>query len=245
MILFETEGWCPMLNVILIKGKLKEIPVLLAAIIYVIWRLNRELNFDHPIALTIESVINGGAMLLLTWWLSKKAVIKNWVEYTIFLIFIFYLYVLHTLVTYIPIEYFTTADYIGHFHVLYERMNLIPFYTIWQLISRTIYSPAYALQIIGNLILLTPFAFASLTLHIIPTPRKTIFVLCLVSIGIELEQFIETFVVSAFNYGEGRGTDIDDILLNTLGIIIGVGLYYIYNFIKNIGFKRPNHNQKN
>ena len=50
----------------------------------------------------------------------------------------------------------------------------------------------------------------------------------LVSIGIELIQFIETFIGSAY-LGFARSTDIDDVILNTLGGVIGVYIYLLFN----------------
>ncbi|GAJ43635.1 VanZ family protein [Parageobacillus thermoglucosidasius] len=47
-----------------------------------------------------------------------------------------------------------------------------------------------------------------------------------ISIGIELIQFIENSIGSAFLVYE-RSTDIDDVILNTLGGAIGVYIYFI------------------
>ncbi|MFP3511818.1 VanZ family protein [Peribacillus sp. SIMBA_075] len=65
-----------------------------------------------------------------------------------------------------------------------------------------------------------------LPLHLQQGPN--IMVTMLISIGIELIQFIENSTGSAFDL-YSRLTNIDDVILNTLGGVIGVYIYLLFN----------------
>jgi len=98
-------------------------------------------------------------------------------------------------------------------------LNLVPFKTILE---------SEITQLMGPLLMLTPLAFALMSLSILTSKKKTIMVTMLISIGIELIQFIENSTGSAFLL-YARSTNIDDVILNTLGGVIGVYIYLLFN----------------
>ncbi|WP_396020275.1 VanZ family protein [Bacillus sp. ISL-34] len=95
-------------------------------------------------------------------------------------------------------------------------LNLVPFKTILE---------SQITQLMGPLLMLTPLAFALMSLSILKSKKKTIMVTMLISIGIELIQFIENSTGSAFLL-YSRSTNIDDVILNTLGGVIGVYIIF-------------------
>ncbi|MFJ7942013.1 VanZ family protein [Peribacillus sp. NPDC096622] len=98
-------------------------------------------------------------------------------------------------------------------------LNLVPFKTILA---------SQITQIMGPLLMLTPLSFALMSLSILKSKKKTIMVTMLISIGIELIQFIENSTGAAFLI-YARSTNIDDVILNILGAVIGVYIYFLFN----------------
>jgi glycopeptide antibiotics resistance protein len=48
-------------------------------------------------------------------------------------------------------------------------------------------------------------------------------------LGIELYQLMDNFIVTGFKFGESqRAVDIDDVILNTLGALIGILIFIVY-----------------
>lgn len=77
---------------------------------------------------------------------------------------------------------------------------------------------------------MTPLAFALLSLQIITNKYKVVLAIFLTTVFIEMYQLLANFSISGYVYSEGgtRAIDIDDILLNTMGGLIGIGLFIIY-----------------
>lgn len=131
---------------------------------------------------------------------------------------------------YIMMVFGTTLFPIQNFPLTYPpKYNFIPFSTIKELIT-TLPATIAIKQIVGNLIMFMPFGF------FIPFfTKKNGFQKCIyLSIGfailIELLQFILglTFVGSQY-----RSVDIDDVILNTIGAIVGYIIFKITpHFIK-------------
>jgi glycopeptide antibiotics resistance protein len=63
----------------------------------------------------------------------------------------------------------------------------------------------------------------------------------LCSIGIEFVQFFQSIFALLFEIVRGRSSDIDDVILNTLGAFIGVGCYILWGKIETL-FRRKNQN---
>lgn len=159
---------------------------------------------------------------------------ENIFEYIIFLAFILYLFVLDQYTIHIPVIYYVVMEYTGQFHILSDQINVIPFRTIFSTFSSPFTARVEIIQAVGNLLLLAPFAFALLSLQIVKTAKKTIFLLAIMSISFEVFQFVISLINSGFKFGEGRSSDIDDVILNTISAFIGVILFYVYRYVKRI-----------
>jgi glycopeptide antibiotics resistance protein len=103
-------------------------------------------------------------------------------------------------------------------------VNLVPFtifsdYKIWDR------------QITGNLVMLTPLGiYIPLLYNNASSLKKVLTLGFVVAASIELLQFVFTFLVDYNSGGYGRSIDIDDVLLNVLGIVIG---FLGYKFLDN------------
>lgn len=105
-----------------------------------------------------------------------------------------------------------------------QRLNLIPFKTLVEQITNflngnTEYSPM--LNLAGNLVLFMPMP---ILIKISNKKIKGIYVL-----------LITLAVVIAFEsmqYLTGRVADIDDVIINMFGAIIGLALYYVLGYVK-------------
>lgn len=178
------------------------------------------LNFNYDSSFLriklIELYINCIPITLCVIFLMKKAIVKNFYKLVVLNAFIVYLCSLHQIVTFIPVWYWRSPGISSTTPLI----NLVPFKTILE---------SEITQLIAPLLLLIPIAFALMSLSILKSKKKTIMVTMLISIGIELIQFIENSTgTSAFEI-YSRLTNIDDVILNTLGGVIGV---YIYHFIR-------------
>lgn len=161
------------------------------------------------------SLIRG---LFLLW--SKKYKNISPQREILFNLFIFYCISVLTLT--FPIDFQGLS---GGNHFLH--INIIPFMDIIRDFQQnTFFSLGFRLKIlfrniIGNLFLLLPLGlFLPILWTMFRDLRKTVFMGLGVSVAIELLQFISSYL------GLGiRSTDIDDLILNTLGIVIGYVIY--------------------
>lgn len=76
--------------------------------------------------------------------------------------------------------------------------------------------------------MLTPFAFAMLYFNWVKSNNQAIGYSFFCTIGIEIVQFLQTILGSVFNIGMGRSSDIDDVILNTIGAVVGVCCYFLW-----------------
>jgi glycopeptide antibiotics resistance protein len=105
--------------------------------------------------------------------------------------------------------------------VLVRDYNLVPFKTILAFIreasgSFEVFSPS-GLNLLGNIVLFIPCGVYVMVLQKNPRFRRSLAVLPLIFIAVEAIQF-------AFDLGVG---DIDDVLLNTLGGLLGILSYLL------------------
>ncbi|APH04954.1 VanZ family protein [Bacillus weihaiensis] len=112
---------------------------------------------------------------------------------------------------------------------LFNSVNVIPLRGIIEVIQN---SPNAIFQIVGNLIMLTPFAFCMMYFKWAKKMKSAIIYSFFISLFIETIQFIQHVLGLLFNIGFGRSTDMDDIILNTLGAVGGIGCYYIWTKIE-------------
>lgn len=116
--------------------------------------------------------------------------------------------------------------HIGHTKQFYMRgINLIPFKSIEQLIRDGFDKPFVVRNVLGNIILFCPLGFfVPLLWKSFNSNKKTIFLGFAVSVLIESSQFF--LLVN-------RSVDIDDVILNVLGTILGVIIYRVSSMLKN------------
>ncbi|HBI03399.1 MAG TPA: hypothetical protein DDY49_05150 [Paenibacillaceae bacterium] len=132
----------------------------------------------------------------------------------------------------IPIDKAIINDYnnIG----LHYSNNFIPFESIYKILSTNTVEVS-AKQILGNLILLLPFGFyLPLIFKNGCSFWKAIILGLTFSVIIELIQFL----ISAFINFTYRITDVDDIILNTTGCILGFLVYKLSSPLLNTLFNR-------
>ncbi len=162
-------------------------------------------------------------VLLVIWFVFKIFSKKNKLPVRrLILISLFYLYIILVFgVTLFPIDTFPMEYPPGH--------NFIPFHTIIQLLSNQSMSIALK-QIFGNIIMFMPFGF------LVPFFSKTKkFAVAFIgslsfSILIEFLQFLLGIIVVGSQY---RSVDIDDVILNTIGGLIGFCIFvFTPHFIK-------------
>lgn len=166
--------------------------------------------------------------------LIKKSKVTNILHFVLVILFSFYLLVLYSITLGINFKFYYLTPYTGNYHIMFNYINLVPFKTIITTFSRTL-SSSTIIQIIGNFLLLTPLGFSLRSLKIVSTTKRTIFAIIVTSATIETIQFINTFVDSGFETRQGRSTDIDDVILNTISGVIGVLIYIAVKkfFMKN------------
>lgn len=115
--------------------------------------------------------------------------------------------------------------YIAH------TVNLVPIKGIVDVLR---YNPYALFQIAGNVIMLTPLAFAMLYFKWAKSVKQAILYSFFCTMGIELVQFLQSILGSVFGIGLGRSSDIDDVILNTIGAIVGVGCYFLWRKIEKL-----------
>lgn len=202
--------------------------VLLLPVLYLLYGVSLALQFGNNADL-INTTANSCLLFIATIILTKMAKLKNWLDFIWFCVFILYIFILLHLVAYISIGDFVNSTYTGNFHIQKEMINLIPFTTIENTFTQTLPTMPTIIQIIGNVLLLSPLSFFLLYFKITKSGWKALLVVFLTSCGIELLQFVQTTMITGFesmSLPPDRSTDVDDIILNTLSGLIGVLLAY-------------------
>ncbi len=123
----------------------------------------------------------------------------------LYLVFILYVLCLYYIVTYQDVNY--------------GGVNLTPFKEIFRY---TVGSKKFFKNIVGNILLFVPYGYFA---AYFPKNRKMATVTFLT--------LLVSFSIEAIQYKIGRVFDIDDIILNTLGGIIGYLLFIVLDSIKN------------
>ncbi|WP_227868385.1 VanZ family protein [Clostridioides sp. ZZV15-6388] len=125
---------------------------------------------------------------------------------------IFFVYVLIT----IRIILFKDIPIYAIFKGGFRSVNLIPFYTVWEFMTDSNISLVRAIaNIIGNVGIFIPMGiFLPVVLKKLDK-RNIIIIISLISLGFELIQYILAI----------GSSDIDDVILNSLGGILGIIIY--------------------
>jgi glycopeptide antibiotics resistance protein len=158
---------------------------------------------------------------------SSKQKAMNWFnEMTRFLFVLYCLLVVSVTLFPLPIGFPYSFENLSAF------INLIPFVSIWKQISLigTAYDGdvLFMIRLIirnvgGNILLFIPLGFLIPIIWKNVRHMKQILLIGMgVSVTIELLQLLESFVG-----GWGRVTDIDDVICNAFGAVLGYLLYYL------------------
>ncbi|WP_312354218.1 VanZ family protein [Aminipila sp.] len=133
-------------------------------------------------------------------------------------------YLFHNVVLYLVFAFYLLILFLLLFHKAnsFRSVNLIPLFSITRYLSNDVLLHAFALSnILGNIVLFLPLG-VYLTLF---NRNKNIvintFLIVVISIMVEIIQYI--FKVGA--------TDIDDVILNGIGGLIGIIIYKILELI--------------
>lgn len=121
------------------------------------------------------------------------------------LLFIIYIFLLYELLTRSELNH--NSGY-----------NLVPFTEIFRY---KIGSPNFYFNVIGNIVMFIPFGYF-ISNYI--KPKKILPILIVSAISSATVEFVQSCI--------GRSFDVDDILLNTFGAILGFLLYVAFNAIK-------------
>lgn len=148
------------------------------------------------------------------WLLWKK---RSWqIRYWLIPVFLCYCLLVLNL-TVFPIRIFdkdTLADYVANMGGSVVYYQLIPFASI-----QNYFSGSGPVQLIGNAALLSPLAvFAEIFLRQRPKAWKVALGVCSVSLLLEITQLI----ISITTGYPSRVVDIDDLILNTAGVILAL-----------------------
>ncbi len=122
----------------------------------------------------------------------------------------------------------------------HPMVNLIPLVDIINYFPQTHFSLAFKIKflaknLVGNLFLLVPIG---ILMPILWTRMrnfwKTVIIGASISLIIELLQYVLAYL----GFGWGRATDIDDLILNTLGVMIGYVIFdkslVRFNYLKSL-----------
>lgn len=168
------------------------------------------------------SIIGSGIFFLINVFIKKKELSYNHELYRI--VWIVYLSSIFA-ITLLPLKICIPS------HINY---NLIPFKTIISYFSflfdpqRDNYLVISIVNLVGNITLFIPFGYFVNYFSVKKKNKKNwinLLKILLFSFLIEILQLIEVSIGLSF----GRTIDIDDIILNFLGGIIGIQIYYVIN----------------
>lgn len=139
---------------------------------------------------------------------------KKTIDFLLYGNFIFYVVLLLTITIF---KYVSPIGLFDNDREFYRSVNLIPFKTISEYISGSVDVSKSIIwdNILGNLCLFIPFGIYLLHFYKNHKAIHYIIMIVLTSIAIELIQYILSL----------GATDIDDVILNSLGGVIGVLLY--------------------
>lgn len=157
---------------------------------------------------------------------------------SIWYIGIFEVYLLLILkIAVLPIKIVYDEHYYEALHGYIEAKNyyqMIPFHTILEIIKNGV---NIEMQIWGNVLLLLPLPIFLSFIMKKATGLKVVLISCCFSIGIEAIQLIINVITRYPN----RIIDIDDVILNIIGIIAGWGIYLLVKRVKPLYLWLCNH----
>ncbi|HDX9591313.1 TPA: VanZ family protein [Bacillus pseudomycoides] len=186
---------------------------------------------SDSLILTMQAVLNLAIIMTCLIVLLRHTTLRNIFDWIIGICFSVYLCLLYKKTLEISLFYshfqYTVEDIK---RVLTHSVNIVPIKGIMDVLQ---YNPSALYQIFGNGIMLTPLAFAMLYFNWVKSIKQAIWYSFLCTVGIELIQFLQSCAQVLFGIGQGRSTDIDDVILNTMGAVLGTGCYLLWSKIEN------------
>lgn len=174
----------------------------------------------------IDLILNMGIVTLLFQLLIRNVEMQGIWESTLGFLFFCYLVFVHIMVTWLYVDQYVLGL---EFHISLRQVNVIPFETLGNVYAMTELPHLYWKQFIGNLLLLTPLGYLILRLRIVRGAWRALWFVFLFTLGIECVQFIKSIFIVG-----GRSTDIDDVILNTLGGLIGIVVHLVIQQIQTV-----------
>jgi glycopeptide antibiotics resistance protein len=187
--------------------------------------LHRYLPIILQVLLNI-AIITGCMIFLL-----KRTTLQNVFDWIIGICFSVYFCIMyHNTIQFL--FFFENVHYsLKNLQYIVHSVNLLPIKGILDVLHN---NPSPLFQITGNTFMLTPFAFALLYFKWAKSNKQAIWYSFLCTVGIEIVQFLQSILGSIFEIGMGRSSDIDDVILNTIGAVVGVGCYFLWVKIKKL-----------
>jgi glycopeptide antibiotics resistance protein len=188
-------------------------------------------NLHLYLPIILQVLLNISIITAFMIFLLKRTRVQNVFDWLIGISFSVYLCVLYrnTVQTLFFVDklHYSTKN----LHFIVHSVNLIPIKGIIEVLHN---NPSPLFQIVGNSFMLTPFAFALLYFEWAKSNKQAIWYSFLCTVLIEVVQFLQSILGSIFGIGMGRSSDIDDVILNTLGAVVGVGCYLLWVKIKKL-----------
>lgn len=176
----------------------------------------------------LDGLINHIIILACLTVLLKLIIFNNLIDWIVGILFAIYFCILYSTTVYFVGSIFLQSHRmvsIDNLHGLFYTLNLIPFKSIIYDIEN-ISSNMY--QFLGNIIMLVPLAFSMLYFKWAKSYKQAFWFSFLCTVDIELIQFLYNIFFHLFSIGMNRSTDIDDIILNVTGAVIGMGCYVLW-----------------
>lgn len=190
--------------------------------------------FNNSI-LYLEGLINLIIILSCMLFLLKNTKLRKTFDWIVSIFFSIYLCILYSKTIFLKglilVEYTYSLE---QWTTLGDTVNLIP---IKSILDEIINHPSALYQILGNTFMLTPFAFTLLYFNWAKNSKQAIGYLFIITVGIEFLQLLLNLYYTLFGIGMRRSVDIDDVILNTIGAGIGVGIYYLWERVVSRYFK--------
>ena len=96
-----------------------------------------------------------------------------------------------------------------------KNFQIIPFSTIHKMFSQVENFRQFSINILGNILLFVPFGFLGISFEKLKSAK---FLFPIFILGISFVEFLQFFTKRGF-------AEIDDVILNTIGVAIGFGIY--------------------
>ena len=178
----------------------------------------------------LDSIVNCVISMIITYFILRNINTKNnYKNFIINAIFIIYINELYSLVLYSHVSVFFNPIS-SYPHILEGATSLVPFKNISEIFN----SREDFLQVIGNALMLSPLAFFAHYYGWSKSYIKTFIMLSCLSVFIELFQLVQTFIYSMYTPEYIRVCDVDDVMLNSLSVIIGIVAFRIYENTKKL-----------